>query len=115
MASDSSSNIIIAEIEDETLSALPLSFVTGALEESFKQQGINVLTSGVNTLENDHGVEIEYIDVEQNVNNEKAQQRVIAFKTSDKLILVTITTLPQFRDEIFQIGDDVGASIELIN
>lgn len=109
-----SSNITIAAIEDATLSALPLSFITGALEESFKQQGITVLTSGVNIVENDHGVDVEYIDVEQNVNGERIQQRVVVFKTSAKLIVVTMTTLPQFADEMFDVNTQVGASVELL-
>lgn len=110
----SASNITIAAIEDATLSALPLSFISGALEESFTGQGINVLTTGVNTVENDHNVEIEYMDVEQDVNGNKAQQRIVLFKTSNKLILLTITTVPQFKDEIFQISDEIGASVEFL-
>ncbi|HSG44825.1 MAG TPA: hypothetical protein VLA72_16890 [Anaerolineales bacterium] len=109
----SSSNITVAVIDDAILSALPLSFVTDVLEESFTQQGINVLTSEVNIIENDHGVEVEYIDIEQRANNEKVLQRIIVFKTSDNLMLVTITTLQQFEDEIFPISDQIGVSIEI--
>jgi len=113
-ANGSASNINITAIEDETLSVLPLSFIAGSLEETLKQQGLTVLATDVNTIENDHGVEIEYIDLEQNINNLKVQQRISLFKTSNKLILMTISTLPQFKDDIFQVGDEIGASIEFL-
>jgi len=113
-ANGSASNITIVSIEDETLSALPLSFISGALEESFMQQGFNVLTTGANTLENDHNVEMEYIDLEQNINGLKIRQRMILFITSNKLVMMTISTLPQFTDDMFQMGDEIGASIEIL-
>lgn len=113
-ANGSASNITIVAIEDETLSALPLSFISGALEESFKQQGFSVLTTGVNTIENDHNIEMNYMDLEQNINGLKIQQRMILFITSNKLIMMTISTLPQFADEMFQMGDEIGASIEIL-
>jgi hypothetical protein len=108
------SNITIAAIEDKTFSVMPLSFITGVLEESFKQQGMKVLTTGVNTIENTHGVEVEYIDVEQNIAGKHAQQHVIMFQSGGNLILITVTTLPQFKEEVFQMGDRIGASIEYL-
>ena len=108
------SNITIAAIEDKTLSVMPLSFITGVLEESFTQQGMKVLTTGVNTIENAQGVEVEYIDVEQIVAGNHAQQHLIVFQSNGKVILVTVTTLPQFKEEVFQMGDQIAASIELL-
>jgi hypothetical protein len=108
------SNITIAAVDDKTLSVMPLSFITGVLEESFKNQGMKVLTTGVNTLENSHGVEVEFIDVEHAVIGRPVQQRVIVFQSNRKLMIVTVTTLRQFKDEVFQMGDEIGASIEFL-
>ena len=108
------SNITIAAIQDKTLSAMPLSFITGVLEESFEQQGMKVLTTGVHTIENPNGVEVEYIDVEQTIAGKRAQQHVIVFQSGSNLMLITVTTLPEFKDEVFQMGDQIGASIEFL-
>jgi hypothetical protein len=109
------SNITIAAIEDKTLSVMPLSFITGALEQSFQQQGMKVLTTGVNTIENANGVDLEYIDVEQAVTGTRVQQHVIVFHSvSNNLMIITVTTLQEFKDEVFQMGDQVGASIKLL-
>ena len=107
-------NITVAALDDPIFSVMPLSFITGALEESFSQQGIKVLTSGVNVIENAGGVEVEYMDVEQNVSGNKVQQRMVVFQSNKKLILITISTLPQFKDEIFQLAEQIGGSIELL-
>ena len=61
------SNMTVTAIQDATLSAMPLSFITGVLEETFQQQGLQVLTNDVNTIDNANSVEIEHIDVEQEV------------------------------------------------
>jgi len=108
------SNITIAAVEDKTLSVMPLSFITGVLEQSFQQQGMKVLTTGVNTIENANGVEIEYIDVEQALTGKRVQQHVIVFHSGSNLIIITITTLQEFKDEVFQMGDQIGASIEFL-
>jgi hypothetical protein len=107
-------NITVAALDDPIFSVMPLSFITGALEESFTQQGIKVLTTGVNVIENAGGVEVEYMDVEQNVSGNKVQQRMVVFQSNKKLILITISTLPQFKDEIFQLAEQIGGSVELL-
>lgn len=106
------SNITLAALEDPVLSAMPLSFITGALEGSFSQQGVKVLTTGVNTIDNANGMEIEYIDVEQSVAGVKVQQRMVVFQSSGKLILMTISTTPNFKDEIFELANQIGSSLE---
>ena len=107
------SNINITALEDPMLSAMPLAFITGALEESFTQQGMKVLTTGVNVIDNVHGVDVEYIDIEQNLAGVKIQQRLIVFQVNQKLIMITVSAVPQFKDEIFKLADETGASIEI--
>jgi hypothetical protein len=110
-----SSNITIAAIEDKTLSVMPLSFITGVLEQSFQQQGMKVLTTGVNTIENANGVDLEYIDVEQALTGKRVQQHVIVFHSGgNNLMIITVTTLQEFKDEVFQMGDQVCVSIKLL-
>jgi len=88
--------------------------VTGALEESFKQSGMTVLTEGVNTIDNPSGIEIEFLDIEQETNGIKIAQRLIVFQANGKLILVTLTAPIDFKAEVFASGDVIGASIELL-
>ena len=114
LANGYTSNINITALEDPMLAAMPLSFITGALEESFKQQGMKVLTTGVNTIDNVHGLTAEYIDVEQNLSGLKVQQRLIVFQTNNKLIMITVSTPPQFKDEIFKMAEEIGVSIEIL-
>jgi len=108
------SNLNITAIDNSVLSAMPLSFVTGALEESFKQQGITVLTTGVNTIDNEQGVEIEYVDMEQTIKGEKAAQRAIVFQSNKKLIILTFSTAKQMSQDIFKEGDLIAGSIKLL-
>ncbi len=114
VASGSAPNITLAVIEDQSLASLPLSFITGLMEGSFEQQGLKVLTTGVNNVENPNNVEIEYVDLEQTISGTKILQRAMFFKSGNNLFILTITTLPQFKNAIFKMGDQVGASIEFL-
>jgi len=107
-------NINITAIEDATVSAFPLPFISGALEESLTQQGMKVLTNDVNTIENAHDVEMEFIDIEQQLSGTKIQQRMIIFKSDGKLIMITTSTIAQFKDTIFGDAVEIGKSVELL-
>ena len=115
LAGGYASNITVASLDDPLFSAMPLSFITGALEQSFNQQGVKVLTAGVNTIDNASGVEVEYIDLEQNINSSPVRQRLIVFQSNKKLIMITVSTLARFEQEIFGVADQIGASVELVN
>jgi len=108
------SNLNITAIDNSVLSAMPLSFVTGALEESFKQQGITVLTTGLNSIANEQGVEIEYVDMEQTIKGEKAAQRAMVFQANKKLIILTFSTAKQTSADLFKEGDLIGGSVKLL-
>jgi hypothetical protein len=114
LAGGYASNITVAALDDPVFSVMPLSFITGALEESFTQQGIKVLTTGVNVIENASGMDVEYMDVEQTVSGVKVQQRILVFQSNKKLILITVSTTPQFKEEIFEIAEQIGGSLEFI-
>lgn len=106
-------NLNITAMENEVLAAMPLSFVTGALEEAFQQNGKKVVSEGVNTIDNSNGVEIEFLDIEQEVNGISIAQRVIVFQSNNKLIMITLTSPEKFKEDVFASGDLIGASIKL--
>jgi hypothetical protein len=84
------SNITVATIADPLFSVMPLSFITSALEESFTQPGMKVLTTGVHTIDNASSLEMEYMDVEQSISSIK------------------------FKGEIFQVAEQIDGSVEFI-
>jgi len=106
-------NINIAVMEDAMVSAMPISFVSGALEESLKRQGLTVLTDGVNPVDNKNGVEMEYIDVERSLSGNRVSQRIMIFQNNKKLIMMTVTTVSRFKDVIFQSLNEIGATVEI--
>lgn len=114
IAGGSVSNLNITAIENELLSTMPLSFVSGALEESLKQQGATVLTDGVNIVENAQGVEVEFIDIEQTITGIKIVQRLILFQSNDKLIAITVSAAKQFSEEVLPEGNLIGGSIKFL-
>ena len=114
LSSGFGTNITVAAFKDKTMSSMPLSFVTGVLEQSFIDGGSKVLTQGVNTYENDHGVEIEYLDIEQVSDGVTLVIRMVVFLTDDALIAVTITVPTQYKDDILPVGEIIAKSIELL-
>ena len=107
-------NMIITAFPDAVMATMPLSFVTGAMEEGLTQQGFTIITEGVNTIENTNGVEVQYIDLEQTVEGTVITQRILFFQTKEKLIMVTFTTQTEFSEAIFAEAELIGATIELL-
>jgi hypothetical protein len=108
-------NMNITALDNNILSTMPLAFVTGALEESFKKNGMKVVSEGVNIIDNPNGVEIEFLDIEQEVNGIKVAQRIIVFQSNGKLIMITLTSPENFKEEVFTFADAIGASVKLID
>jgi hypothetical protein len=107
-------NVSITALENEILSAMPLAFVTGALEESFKNNGMTVVSEGVNTIDNPNGVEIEFVEVQQEASGMKLAQRILVFQSNKKLIMITLTAPEKFKADVFTSGDAIGASVKLL-
>jgi hypothetical protein len=111
-------NISILAIEDPTLAAMPLSFITEVLEEQFKQNGAKILTQGVNEINNPSGVETEYIDIENNIiilgTKQTMDQRMVLFLANNKLIVVQLATPRKFAKDMLPVANDIGATIELL-
>lgn len=111
-------NINIMVMGDGSLSSMPLPFISGLLEEEFKKGGAKVLTEGVNEVENQNGVEVEYIDLEQYDpsfgTGLKFNTRILLFQANKKLIIVQLATPKKFSKDILPIANEIGATIELM-
>lgn len=105
-------NINISALEDKVMASMPLSFVTGALEESFTQRGTKVISTDVNIIDNANGVEVQFLDIEQEVSGIKIVQRLIVFQSDGNLILVAVTTSDRFKADVFASANLIGESIK---
>jgi hypothetical protein len=98
---------------------MPIDFVTGVLEETMKQQGSTVLSSGNLAKNNANGVEVGTFDFEQTSPtatgaNVQVRSRVIVFQSNGKVIMVQLATPQQFGDELVPVLDEVSDSIKLL-
>lgn len=108
------SNLNITAYENDVLAKMPLAFVTGAVEDQLTQSGFKVLTQGVNTVENSHGLEIEYIDTERTALGNKVVQRIFVFQNNGKLMMIAVTTLADFSEDLFAEGEAICKSVEFL-
>jgi hypothetical protein len=114
-----STNFTLTAIDNKILSAMPLDFITGAVEESLKQQGARLLSTNNLTTNNIHGVEIGTIEFEQTSptvtgSNVQAHAKGVIFMSNGKIITLQLATLKQFAEELLPILDKVSDSIELL-
>lgn len=114
-----STNITVTAVEDQLLSALPLEFVIGALEESMKQNGTIVLSSDSATTENANGVAHGSLDYQQRSPTATGAQiqvrsKLFVFQSAGKLIMVQLATPQQFAEELLPDLDAVVDTIELL-
>jgi hypothetical protein len=114
-----STNLSVIAIEDKIMSSMPLEFVTGALEESLKQGGAQLISNNNPVQANANGVEIGVIDFQQTTptatgSTVQARSKIIFFQTIDKVIMVQLAAPQQFADELWSVLDETSESIELI-
>lgn len=114
-----STNITVTAIEDKLASSMPLDFLTGALEESLKQQGARLLSSGNLATTNANGVEIGMFDFQQSTPtytgaNIEARAKTVIFQTNDKLIMIQLAIPQQFAEELLPVLDTVTDSLKLM-
>lgn len=108
------SNLNITAYENSVLANMPLEFVTGAVEEQLQKNGMKVLTEGVNVTENSHGVDIQYIDTQQTALGNKIVQRIFMFQKNGKLMMIAVTTLPEFSKDVFTEAAIICDSVEFL-
>jgi hypothetical protein len=117
MQMSASPSLSVIAIDNKVMSSMPLDFVMGALEESFKQQGGKALSS--NTLTNANGVEMGSFEYLQNVpsptgENIQVHYKTILFRAGDKMLMVQLGTPKQFAEEFLPIMDQIKDSIKLL-
>lgn len=113
------SNLTITAFEDQILSAMPIAFVAGALESTLESNGAKVLTSGANVLESTDDVEIGVIETEQSVMTATGEQvtvysKYLLFQSAGKLIMIQLTTISEFANELGAVLGDIAETVELL-
>lgn len=114
-----STNLTVTAIEDKLMSSMPLDFVTGAVEESLKQQGATLVSEFQPASTNANGVEIGTFEFQQENPTAtgarvKAQSKALVFQSNGKLIMIQLTMLQQFAGELMPTLDQILETIKLI-
>ena len=114
-----STNITVTAIEDKLMSSMPLDFVTGAVEESLKQQGATPVSNHELATKNANGLEVGVIEFDQTAPtatgaNVQVRSKAAIFQSKGKMIMVQLTTPQQFAEELLPVLDQITDSIKLI-
>lgn len=114
-----STNMSVTALDDKFMSGLPLDFVIGALEESLKQQGAKLLSSGNLASTNANGVEVGFFEFQQNAPTATGVQvtvssKVVVFQSAGKLVMVQLATPQQFAPDLLPVMDAISDSIKLV-
>jgi hypothetical protein len=101
------------------MSSMPLDFVTGALEESMKQAGTTILSHGELAADNANGVEIGFLEFQQNTPTAtgatvRAQCKMLIFHANEKLIMIQLATPQQFAGEVLPVLDQIVDTVKLV-
>ncbi len=114
-----SSNLTITAVKDKFLAGLPVSFVTGFLEEEMEKNGVTIVEMDELVITSASGVEIGVMEFIQDTPTAtggtiSAQSHMLVFQTSGALIMVQLVTPKEFAGELFPIMDDIAESITLL-
>ena len=114
-----STNLTITAIEDKVMSSMSMDFVTGAVEESLKQQGTTVASGYQPASKNVNGVEIGILEFQQETPTVtgarvKVQSKALVFQSNGKLIMVQLAVPQQFAGELIPVMDQIMESIMFI-
>lgn len=112
-------NITVIAIEDRLLSSMPLDFVSGALEESVKQGGAEIVSAFEPAASNPQGVEVAVFEFEQASptavgTRVRVRSGTLLFQSGGKLIMVQLATLQQFSAELMPVLKQIGDSVQRI-
>lgn len=114
-----STNLTVTAIEDKLMSSMPLDFVTGAVEESLKQQGATLVSEFQPASKNANGVEIGTFEFQQESPTAtgarvKAQSKALVFQSNGRLIMIQLTMPQQFAGELMPVMDQIIDMINLV-
>jgi hypothetical protein len=111
-------NLVVMAIDDSIMSAMPMDFVTGTLEESITQQGGQLLSPDNNIITNDNDVQIGSFEFKQTTptalgTTVPVRVKAIVFHAADKLIMIQLTTPEQYGEEFSPVMDQITNSVKL--
>ena len=114
-----STNLMVTAVEDKLLSAMPLDFVTGAVEESLEQAGATIISGHELAADNANGVEIGFLEFQQNAPTItgatiQAQSKILIFHSNGKLIMIQLSTPKQFTQEVFPVLEEILDTVKLM-
>jgi hypothetical protein len=112
-------NLNVTAIQDKVASTMPMAFVTAMIEDSLKQNKAKVLTNGANVSNNENGVEIGLVEVEQKSITANGRSlvmylRVILFQNQGKLMMVTLSTPKQFAQTAVEDLNVIAKTVKLL-
>lgn len=112
-------NLTVTAVEDPVMSSMPLDFVTGAVEESLKQQSATLLPSEELASENRNGVEIGIIAFEQatfSATGAKilAHSTILVFQANGKVVLIQVAVPKTLAGEILPVMEQIRNTIKLL-
>lgn len=98
-------NLNVIVTGDKATALLPLDFVMGLFEDEMRRNNARILGSGSAVSQNAHGVEIGTLELVLPVRTATGSQlsvyeKVMVFKSGDKLIQFTVATLQEFTAQI---------------
>jgi hypothetical protein len=112
-------NITVTAIEEKLLSSMPLDFVTGAMEESLKQQGATLVPNQELAAKNAHGVEIGSFEYQQTTPTAsgatvQVHAKALVFQAGNKLIMIQLAVPKQFAKELSPVVSQIKDSVQHI-
>ena len=115
-----STNLTVTAIEDKLMSAMPMDFVTGAVEESLKQGGATIVPNEALAADNANGVEIGVLEFQKTTPTAtgasvQAHSKILIFNAGAKMIMIQIATPKQYAGEILPVLDQILDTIQLLD
>jgi hypothetical protein len=115
-----STNLTVTAIEDKLMSAMPMDFVTGAVEESLKQGGATIVPNEELAADNANGVEVGILEFQKTTPtvtgaSVEAHSKILIFNAGAKMIMIQLTVPNQFAGEILPVLDQILDTIQLLD
>ena len=115
-----STNLTVTAIEDKLMSAMPMDFVTGAVEESLKQGGATIVPNEELATNNANGVEVGILEFQKTTPTATgasvdAHSKILIFNAGAKMIMIQLTVPKQFSGEMLPVLDQILDTIKLLD
>ena len=115
-----STNLTVTAIEDKLMSAMPMDFVTGAVEESLKQGGATILPIEAPATDNANGVEVGVLEFQKTTptatgTSMEAHSKILIFNAGAKMVMIQLSAPKQFAKELMPILDQILDTIKLLD